>query len=164
MNRPQAIHHKIYTLDHLIKQVSVWRFLNRKIVFTNGCFDILHPGHAHVLNTATELDYNVGLIVGLNSDASIKRLKGNDRPINNEHDRALMLASMYAVDAVVMFDEDTPQQLIAALQPDFLVKGGDYQEHEIVGADIVKARGGKVVIVPYLENYSTTGIIGRMRG
>ncbi len=161
MNRPQAIHHKIYDLKHLLQQISVWRFYNRKIVFTNGCFDILHRGHAHVLNTATELDYNVALVVGLNSDASVKRLKGEGRPVNHQDDRAFMLASMYAVNAVTIFEEDTPYELIKAIQPDFLVKGGDYEEHNVVGADIVKARGGKVVIIPYLENYSTTKILNR---
>ena len=163
MSKPLAIQHKIMNLHTLVQQISVWRFSNRKIVFTNGCFDVLHKGHAHVLNTASNLAYNAAVIVGVNSDASVKRLKGNDRPVNNEADRMLMLASMYAVDAVVLFHEDTPYDLINAIQPDFLVKGGDYAEDQIVGADIVKSRGGKVVVVPFLDNYSTTLLIEKMK-
>jgi D-beta-D-heptose 7-phosphate kinase/D-beta-D-heptose 1-phosphate adenosyltransferase len=116
-----------------------------------------------VLNTASELGYNAAVIVGVNTDASVKRLKGSDRPINNEQDRLFMLASLHAVDAVVLFDEDTPLELIRAIQPDFLVKGGDYQADSIVGADIVKSSGGKVVIVPYMENYSTTGLVEKLK-
>lgn len=163
MNRSQTINHKIYTSEALLRQVSVWRFLNRKIVFTNGCFDILHRGHVHVLNTASELAYNAAVVVGVNSDASVQRLKGPTRPINNERDRQFMLAAIHSVDAVVMFDEDTPYELIRSLQPDFLVKGGDYNADTIVGADIVKASGGKVVIVPFMENYSTTGLVEKLK-
>lgn len=159
MNKPQAIHHKIYPLQTLLQQIAVWRFHNRPIVFTNGCFDILHRGHAHILNTASELAYNAAVIVGLNADESVKRLKGPSRPVNNQNDRAFLLASLYAVTAVTIFEEDTPLELIKAIQPDFLVKGGDYQEDAIVGADIVKSREGKIVIVPYLSQYSTTGLI-----
>lgn len=161
MSKPLAIQHKILDLHTLLQQISVWRFGNRKIVFTNGCFDILHKGHAHVLNTASTLASNAAVIVGLNTDASVKRLKGDSRPINNEQDRQFMLACLYAVDAVVLFDEDTPYELIKAIQPDFLVKGGDYNADSIVGADIVKAGGGQVVIVPFLDNYSTTAILDR---
>ncbi len=163
MTKPQAIHHKIYDLPHLLQQISVWRFHNRRIVFTNGCFDILHKGHAHVLNTASELAYDAVVIVGVNSDASVKRLKGEGRPINNENDRAFLLASLYAVSAVVVFNEDTPYELIKAIQPDFLVKGGDYTPETIVGADIVQANGGKVVVVPFLQNYSTTNLVDKMK-
>ena len=112
-------------------------------------------------NSATDLYYNVALVVGLNNDASVKRLKGENRPFNNENDRAIMLASMHAVDAVILFDTDTPYDLIAAIEPDYLVKGGDYNPDTIVGADIVKAHGGKVVIIPFLDNYSTTLILER---
>ncbi|HNV97928.1 MAG TPA: D-glycero-beta-D-manno-heptose 1-phosphate adenylyltransferase [Chitinophagales bacterium] len=150
-------------MPQLLQQISVWRFHNRQIVFTNGCFDILHKGHAHVLNTASELAYNAAVIVGVNTDASVKRLKGESRPINNQNDRAFMLASLYAVSAVVLFDEETPYALIQAIQPDFIVKGGDYTPDTIVGADIVQARGGKVVVVPFLENYSTTGLVEKMK-
>lgn len=163
MTKPQAIHHKIYDLPQLLQQISVWRFHNRRIVFTNGCFDILHKGHAHVLNTASELAYDAVVIVGVNSDASVKRLKGEGRPINNENDRAFLLASLYAVSAVVVFNEDTPYELIKAIQPDFLVKGGDYTPETIVGADIVQANGGKVVVVPFLQNYSTTNLVDKMK-
>lgn len=163
MTKPQAIHHKIYDLPQLLQQISVWRFHNRRIVFTNGCFDILHKGHAHVLNTASELAYDAVVIVGVNSDASVKRLKGEGRPINNENDRAFLLASLYAVSAVVVFNEDTPYELIKAIQPDFLVKGGDYTPETIVGTDIVQANGGKVVVVPFLQNYSTTNLVDKMK-
>ncbi len=161
MKRSERIQNKIFELDKLLKQIAVWRLQNRPIVFTNGCFDILHKGHAHVLNSATDLYYNVALVVGLNNDASVKRLKGENRPFNNENDRAIMLASMHAVDAVILFDTDTPYDLIAAIEPDYLVKGGDYNPDTIVGADIVKAHGGKVVIIPFLDNYSTTLILER---
>ncbi len=163
MTKPQAIHHKIYDLPHLLQQISVWRFHNRRIVFTNGCCDILHKGHVHVLNAASELAYDAVVIVGVNSDASVKRLKGEGRPINNENDRAFLLASLYAVSAVVVFNEDTPYELIKAIQPDFLVKGGDYTPETIVGTDIVQANGGKVVVVPFLQNYSTTNLVDKMK-
>jgi len=159
MNRSEAIQHKIFSLPDLLRQVSVWRFLNRRIVFTNGCFDILHRGHIHLLNAASALDHNSVVIVGLNTDASVKRLKGADRPLNSETDRSFVLSAIYAVDAITFFDDDTPLELIRAIQPDYLVKGGDYTEDNIVGANLVNASGGKVVVVPYLENYSSTAII-----
>ena len=138
-----------------------WRASGLRIGFTNGCFDILHPGHLRVLRQArAQCDR---LIVAINTDASVKRLKGQSRPVNTEQDRAELLAGIAGVDAVTSFDEDTPAELIEAIQPDVLVKGGDYKADEIVGADTVKARGGEVVIVPLLEGRSTTSIIERSR-
>ena len=138
-----------------------WRASGLRVGFTNGCFDILHPGHLRVLRQArAQCDR---LIVAINTDASVKRLKGESRPVNTEQDRAELLAGIAGVDAVTSFDEDTPAELIEAIQPDVLVKGGDYKADEIVGADTVKARGGEVVIVPLLEGRSTTSIIERSR-
>ncbi|MFK7907754.1 MAG: D-glycero-beta-D-manno-heptose 1-phosphate adenylyltransferase [Chitinophagales bacterium] len=148
---------KILTQTELTNKLSKWRFLEQKIVFTNGCFDLIHKGHIHTLAKARDLGDM--LILGLNSDASVKRLKGESRPLQSENDRALILAAMIFVDAVVIFEEDTPFNLIELIQPDVLVKGGDYQKHEVVGADIVKAKGGEVVLIPFVEGHSTTSLI-----
>ena len=135
--------------------------MGRSIVFTNGVFDILHPGHIFTLSQAAkEADF---LIVGLNSDESVKRLKGQQRPINHQDSRALLLASLLMVDVVVIFEEDTPLQLINAIKPDVLVKGGDYAIEEIVGAKEVIEQGGRVVINPLVDGYSTTGIIETLK-
>ena len=132
-----------------------------KVVFTNGLFDVLHRGHVALLCAArAEGDL---LVVGLNTDASARRLKGPERPVNRAEDRAFVLGGLACVDAVVLFDEDTPAELIAALQPDVLVKGADYGPGQIVGADVVEARGGRVVRVPLEPGFSTTGLIARMR-
>jgi len=132
------------------------------VVFTNGVFDILHRGHVEYLAAARA--EGAALIVGLNTDASARRLgKGPDRPLNPEADRARVLAALAAVDAVTLFDEDTPRELIAALEPDVLAKGADYEIEDIVGADLVAARGGRVVRVPLVRGFSTTDLIGRMR-
>ncbi len=132
------------------------------MVFTNGVFDLLHAGHIHVLESARAL--GSALIVGVNTDASVRRLdKGSERPIVPAADRARVLAALGCVDCVVLFDEDTPAQLIAALQPDVLVKGGDYSPDTVVGADIVRARGGRVVIIPLLPDRSTTRLVERLR-
>lgn len=162
MKKAESIENKICTLEEIQKKITVWRLQNYKIVFTNGCFDILHRGHAYLLNKATGLAAKCVLIVGLNSDASVKRLKGETRPINNISDRAYVISSLYSVDAVIVFEEDTPEELIKNIKPDILVKGGDYKENEIVGADVVKNNGGEVVIIPYLDNYSTTAIITKL--
>lgn len=133
------------------------------VVFTNGVFDLFHAGHVHVLESAAAL--GATLIVGVNSDASVRRLgKGADRPIVPEGDRARIVASLGCVDGVVLFDDDTPATLIAALLPDILVKGGDYRPDSVVGADVVKARGGRVVIVPLLPDRSATRLLERLRG
>lgn len=132
-----------------------------RIVFTNGCFDVLHRGHVEYLGAARAL--GDVLVVGLNTDASVRRLKGPGRPVNPQDDRAYVLAGLAAVDAVTLFDEDTPHTLIAALLPDVLVKGGDYRPEEIVGAEEVRAAGGEVVVAPLVAGRSTTSILERMR-
>lgn len=161
MKKPEIIPSKIYTRDELVKAIYRWRFLGRSISFTNGCFDILHAGHiASLSEAAKEGDI---LIVGLNTDASTKRLKGNGRPVNNESSRSLLLASLEIVDAVTLFEEDTPLELITAIMPDVIVKGGDYTMDQMIGAKEVIGNGGRVVINPIVEGFSTTGIIGRIR-
>ena len=161
MKRPDIIPSKIYTLDKLLRQIKSWRATGKTVSFTNGVFDILHDGHiASLSEAAREADC---LIVGINSDASVKRLKGPERPVNNETSRALLMAAMVMVDAVVIFEEDTPFNLITTLLPDVIVKGGDYTLEQIVGAKEVLANGGRVVINPILEGFSTTNIIAKMR-
>ena len=134
---------------------------NKRVVFTNGCFDILHVGHIRYLEEASKL--GDVLIVGLNSDESVRRLKGPDRPINNEHDRADVLCALRSVGYVVVFSEDTPYELISSIMPDVLVKGGDYSIEQIVGRDIVENNGGEVVVLPFVEGKSTTNIITKIR-
>ena len=152
---------KIYTPEQLVQQAAKWRLLNNKIAFTNGVFDILHQGHIFSLSQAAkEADY---LIVGLNADASVKRLKGDSRPVNNQESRAIVLASLLMVDAVVLFEEDTPLEIIKALMPDVLIKGGDYAAEQIAGATEVIAHGGRVVINPLLNGFSTTSIIEKFK-
>lgn len=161
MKAVSAIDKKIFTLPKLLAQIASWRVTDKTIAFTNGCFDILHEGHIFSLSQAArEADY---LIVGVNSDSSTKKLKGPERPINHEHSRALLLASLAIIDAVVVFDEDTPFELITAIQPDVLVKGGDYTIEQIVGSREVIANGGRVVINPIVEGFSTTGIIEQIK-
>ncbi len=157
MKKAEIIPSKIYTLQSLLQEIVRWKFKSKTIAFTNGCFDILHEGHiASLSQAASEADY---LIVGINSDASTKRLKGETRPVNNQHARAIVIASLLMVDAVVLFEEDTPLELITAIKPDVLVKGGDYTEDTIVGAGEVMSYGGRVVINPILEGFSTSMII-----
>lgn len=145
-----------------LEAALVWRAAVRgAVVFTNGVFDLLHPGHVSIIDTARR--EGAALIVGINSDASVQRLKGPGRPVHTSMERALVLAAMEAVDAVVVFDEDTPLELVTALQPDVIVKGGDYTPDTVVGADLVTARGGHVVIVPLIEGQSTTSTIERVR-
>jgi len=133
-----------------------------RVVFTNGVFDLLHPGHVDVLNAARRA--GDALVVGVNGDASVRRLKGDSRPVRAQADRVYVIASLEAVDAVTIFDDDTPLELVRALQPDVIVKGGDYTPDSIVGADEVRARGGSVVVVPLTPGQSTTSIIERLRG
>jgi D-beta-D-heptose 7-phosphate kinase/D-beta-D-heptose 1-phosphate adenosyltransferase len=161
MKSISGIPNKIYTLSELNHQLNRWRLLNKKIVFTNGVFDILHEGHIASLGEAAL--YAHVLIVGINSDASVKRLKGESRPVYNEGSRTLLMASLVMVDAVILFEEDTPLNLIKAIMPDVLVKGGDYTIDGIVGAKEVLANGGEVKTVPILEGFSTTGIIEKMK-
>ena len=151
---------KIRTLEDLKAECQMLKQDNKKVVFTNGCFDILHPGHTRYLEEARAMgDY---LIVGLNSDSSVRKIKGPERPILPQEARAEVLASLQFVDAVVIFDEPDPYRVIKTLVPDVLVKGGDWAEHEIIGADIVKSAGGKVVRIPYVEGFSTTAILNRI--
>jgi D-glycero-beta-D-manno-heptose 1-phosphate adenylyltransferase len=160
MKKTDILEQKILTREQLGPRLLQWKFIGKKIAFTNGCFDILHTGHIASLSAAArEADL---LIVGVNSDASTKRLKGPLRPINNERSRAELLAALFMVDAVVIFEEDTPKELISKVMPDVLVKGGDYTVDQIVGAKEVIDNGGRVVINPILEGYSTTGIIEKI--
>ena len=161
MKSVQAIPNKIFTIDTLPAQLKRWRLQNKKIVFTNGVFDILHEGHIASLSQAA-LHGNI-LIAGVNADASVKKLKGESRPVNNENSRALLLASLLMTDAVIIFNDLTPFNLITAIMPDVLVKGGDYTIETIVGAKEVIANGGQVIIAPMLEGFSTTAIIERMK-
>ncbi len=154
MRATSFIPKKILTPSELSASLMRWRLLNKKVAFTNGCFDILHAGHIHSLTQAAS--FADVLIVGLNSDASTKGLTGEGRPINNENDRALLLASMIMVDAVVLFNEATPLELIKTIMPDVLVKGGDYTVDTIVGAKEVIANGGRVEIIPLIPGLSTT--------
>ncbi|MEJ2690085.1 MAG: D-glycero-beta-D-manno-heptose 1-phosphate adenylyltransferase [Deltaproteobacteria bacterium] len=153
---------KIVSLEQARSIVRRNRELGRRTIFTNGCFDILHAGHVVYLEQARKQgDY---LIVGLNSDQSIRALKGPDRPVNGEEDRARVLAALGCVDLVVLFEEETPLTLIRELLPDVLVKGADWAEEEIVGAKEVKEAGGRVVRVPLVDGRSTTGVIKRLKG
>ena len=161
MKNIASIQQKIFTKERLQHFLAAARVTGKTIAFTNGCFDILHEGHIFSLSQAAK-EANI-LVLGVNSDASTKRLKGPERPINNEHSRSLILASLLIVDAVVIFDEDTPLDLINIVEPDVLVKGGDYTLEQIVGAKEVLARGGRVVINPMVQGFSTTGIIQKIR-
>lgn len=144
-----------------MQRTAQWRLIGKSIAFTNGVFDLLHQGHIYSLSQAAkEADI---LIVGLNADASVKRLKGDDRPIHGQDTRALLLASLQIVDAVVLFEQDTPLELITSIMPEVLVKGGDYTIDQIVGAKEVVANGGRVVINPVIEGISTTNIISKMK-
>ncbi|KAF0201759.1 MAG: D-heptose-1-phosphate [Bacteroidetes bacterium] len=154
MTKKEAIQRKILKQPELDRQLAFWRFKGQKVVFTNGCFDIIHLGHIDYLAEAAGLG-NI-LVIGLNTDNSTRRLKGPTRPINDENSRAMILASLSFVDAVVLFDEETPYNLIKTVQPDILVKGADYKPEDIVGYDIVMAKGGKVETLEYLKGYSTS--------
>ena len=151
----------ISELQDLLQQRNHWKKAGYTVVFTNECFDLLHPGHIDYLQKARHL--GDVLIVGLNDDDSIRRLKGEQRPVNILADRQQMLLALKSVDAVISFSEDTPLNLIRALQPDILVKGGDYQVDNIVGADDVRKNGGKVITIPFLEGYSSSQLIHRIR-
>lgn len=162
MRKADIINEKIGNLNQVLHQVRRWRLTGKTVAFTNGVFDILHRGHIFSLSqAAAEADF---LVVGVNSDASTKRLKGDSRPLNDENSRALVLASLLMVDMVVIFEEDTPLNLITTLQPDVLVKGGDYTLDQVVGAPEVMATGGKVIINSIVEGFSTTGLIGKIKG
>jgi D-glycero-beta-D-manno-heptose 1-phosphate adenylyltransferase len=155
-----AIHQKIRSRPELAATVAAWRSAGQRVVFTNGCFDLLHYGHLHYLAEARDLGDR--LVVGLNSAASVQRLKGPTRPINDEATRAHLMAALTVVDAVCFFDEDTPLELIQAIGPDILVKGGDWAPAQIVGSDIVLAAGGSVHSLPFVDGYSTTNLERRI--
>lgn len=160
MKATKHIQQKILSAHQLQQELMRWRKFSKKVTFTNGCFDILHAGHIHSLMQAAS--FADVLIVGLNSDASTKRLKGDNRPVNNQQNRALLLASLVMVDAVVLFDEDTPFELITSVMPDVLVKGGDYTVDTIVGAKEVIANGGTVEVIPLVEGLSTTSLLQKI--
>ena len=151
----KKIKKKILTWEQAKEKIAIWKAEN-DVVFTNGCFDLLHYGHLHYLAEARKLGDK--LVIGLNSEDSVRRLKGPHRPINDEKTRQFQLASLQFVDAVVVFEQDTPYELIALLKPDILVKGGDWKEDQIVGSDIVLSYGGSVKSLPFVEGYSTTNI------
>ncbi len=161
MKSVSAIPSRIYKEEQLLLEIKRWRLKNKTIVFTNGVFDILHEGHISSLSEAAS--YGDILIVAVNSDQSVKRLKGPERPLNHEQARALILASLVFCDAIIVFDDDTPRDLITKILPDVLVKGGDYTIEQIAGSKEVLANGGKVILARIKEGISTTGIIEKMR-
>ena len=161
MSNPDKIQSKIISSEDLLSRLSQNRLAGKTIVFTNGCFDILHKGHIQYLYDASA--FGDFLIVGLNSDASVSRLKGDRRPVQDEESRSSVLASLFFVDYIVLFEEDTPIKLISHIKPDVLIKGGDYRAEEIVGYDVVSNSGGKVIILPFLEGYSTSTIIDKLK-
>ena len=162
MTRLQYVQSKLINRHSLLSKLCIWQLKNKKIVFTNGCFDILHLGHIDYLSKAADL--GDVLIVGVNADNSVKRLgKGSSRPIQDEYARALLIAALGFVAAVVIFDEDTPYELIKEIQPHVLVKGADWKPEDIVGYDIVTAHGGEVKTINYLEGYSTSNIEKKIR-
>jgi rfaE bifunctional protein nucleotidyltransferase chain/domain len=152
---------KIYTLSDLKIQTDKWKEKGDKIVFTNGCFDLVHRGHVEVLaNTA---DLGDRLVIGLNSDISIQELKGKNRPIIEENSRAILLASLQFVDAIVLFSQETPEKLIETIIPNILVKGGDYKVTEIAGHKVVLENGGEVILFPRINGFSTTNIVDKIK-
>ncbi|WP_295655661.1 D-glycero-beta-D-manno-heptose 1-phosphate adenylyltransferase [uncultured Mucilaginibacter sp.] len=157
----QILKSKLYTLDALKAEREKWKAAGQKVVFTNGVFDLLHIGHISYLAAAAGLGQK--LIIGLNSDASTRRLKGPTRPVNDEYSRSIMLAAIFFIDAVVLFEEDTPIIPITTLLPDILVKGGDYSIDQIVGAPEVMANGGEVKAIEFVEGYSSSKIIDKIK-
>lgn len=158
----EVIKDKIKTWEEIATTVADWKANGKKVVFTNGCFDILHYGHVHYLAQARAQGDK--LVIGLNSKSSVKRLKGENRPINDDETRLHLLASLQYVDAVVIFEQDTPLELIKVIIPDILVKGGDYTIETIVGADLVLENGGEVKSLAFVEGYSTTSIEQKLKG
>ena len=161
MKHLEKIYDKILNKESLEEKLNLWRKEGKTIVFSNGCFDILHRGHVEYLSKAADL--GDVLIIGLNTDASVKRIKGPSRPVNDEKARAVVLAALEFVDAIMFFDEDTPYNLIKNVQPDVLVKGKDYKAEDIVGYDIVTNKGGKVETIELVEGFSTTNTINKMK-
>jgi len=162
MDKLTIIQNKIITKkEDAFALLQMWRFKDQKVVFTNGCFDIVHRGHLEYLAKAASMGNK--LIIGLNTDASVQELKGPSRPINNEYSRALLLASLGFVDMVIYFGEQTPYDLIGYVQPDILVKGSDYNAEDIVGYDIVKAKGGEIKTLDFIEGFSSSAIIEKIK-
>jgi D-glycero-beta-D-manno-heptose 1-phosphate adenylyltransferase len=167
MKQSELIISKIFKFNsddekpQLSRLLAYWNFRNKKIVFTNGCFDIMHLGHIDYLSKAADL--GDVLIIGMNSDKSVHCIKGNDRPINNEEGRARLLAALGFTSCVVLFDEETPYELIKFIRPDVLVKGSDYAPENIVGYDIVKEKGGEIVTIDFIDGYSTSSIIEKIK-
>ncbi len=162
MSHHQNIINKIHTWDSLSEQVKKWHAAGEKIVFSNGCFDLIHRGHIDYLAKAA--DMGTKLVLGLNTDASVSKLKGPHRPIQDEQSRQFILSALAFVDAVTLFDEETPYELIKLVQPDVLVKGSDYKPENIVGYDVVMAKDGEVKTIDYIEGYSTSGIEKKIKG
>ena len=161
MTNLQNIKSKIYTLSDLKIQTDKWKEKGDKIVFTNGCFDLMHRGHVEVLANTSDLGNK--LIIGLNSDISIQELKGEKRPIIDENSRAILLAPLQFVDAIVLFSEETPEKLIETIIPNILAKGGDYKVTEIAGHKVVLENGGEVILVPFIDGFSTTNIVNKIK-
>ncbi len=152
---------KLLALNGLLRKLRASRAAGKRIVFTNGCFDILHRGHTSYLQKAKKL--GDVLVVGLNSDASVRRLKGAGRPLNREKDRAEVLSALSCVDHVVIFSQESPLEVIRAIRPDVLVKGGDWKKKDVVGASLVEAHGGHVRLIPYVRGFSTSGLLGKIQ-
>ena len=161
MKSVDVISNKFFHLQDLESQCKEWKNNNNKIVFTNGCFDLVHRGHIEVLARISDLGDK--LIIGLNSDSSIKSLKGKKRPIIDEYSRKLLLAGLFFVDAIIVFNEDTPYELINSLKPHILAKGGDYETEEIVGFDIIKKHGGQTITIPLTPDFSSSNIIDKIK-
>lgn len=161
MTKLTSIQNKIQSPEKAQLTIQAWREENKKVVFSNGCFDLVHPGHITYL--AKTADLADKLIIGLNSDDSVRRIKGESRPVLDENSRALLLAALSFVDLVVFFNEDTPYELIKLLQPDVLVKGKDYEPENIVGFDIVKQRGGEILTIDLVEGFSTSKLIDKIK-
>ena len=161
MNQIDLIKNKIISRSEAAALVERWQKDGEKVVFTNGCFDIVHRGHVEYMSLAA--DFGQHLVIGLNTDASVSRLKGEDRPLVDQESRAILLAALQFVDAIVYFDEDTPYDLIKAVHPDVLVKGSDYNVEDIVGYDIVIGRGGAVETIDFVEGFSTTNLIEKIK-
>ena len=161
MSNLNKIKDKIFNLSDLKNQSGNWKKNKQKVVFTNGCFDVLHKGHIHLLSKAADLGDKV--IVGINSDSSIKKIKGNSRPIMDEYSRSILISSFFFIDAIIIFSEETPINLINTLKPDILAKGGDYKIENIVGSNEVIKNGGQVFLVPFLSGFSSSNIINKIK-
>ena len=157
----KKINNKIFDLQLLMKKIEKWRSKNKKIVFTNGCFDLIHLGHIEIL--ARSSDFGDKLIIGVNSDLSIKMLKGENRPIIQQSSRIRQLSALEFVDAVILFDEETPIKLIETIKPDVITKGGDYTAKNVIGNEVVSQKNGEVVIIPLTQGFSTTSILNKIK-